>query len=145
MNAREFATTCQIATEPRIASMSVFLSDNYYKTNYGVKVLPMKVLMYPSGNGSPITIGFNQLCELFNAIPYIYTNKRVEPHHFMIMRIQCEDKEYRGNKYYESSIKVIQSDSAMAEKCESLKAKVTERIKEIKNQQSSILEDFDEL
>ena len=125
--------------------MSVFLSDKHYSNTYGHKVLPLKVHCYAS-TSEPIIVGFNQLLELFNKVPYLNVNKRLH-NGFMILRIDLHEQEYNGSKYYKTTIRFIHQDEHIHPKLESLRDKVTERVKEFRAMLTPIdyLEDFDTL
>ena len=147
MKAYEFANKVKTVVDVPVTAMSVFLSDEYYNNQYGHKVLPLKVHCYPSERDQqPIVVGFNKLYELCGKVPYLNTNKRLHKG-FMIMRIDLEEQEFNGNKYYKTNVKYIYEDQKIVPKLESLKQKVAERIKEIRNAETPIdyFEDFDEL
>ena len=145
MKAYEFANAVKGTTNENITAMSVFLSDKHYSNTYGHKVLPLKVHCYASTT-EPIVVGFNQLLELFNKVPYINTNKRLH-NGFMILRIDLHEQEYNGSKYYKTNIRYIHQDEQIQPKLESLRDKVVDRIKEFKAKLTPIdyLEEFDTL
>ena len=141
MNAKTFADTIMHRTG-NVKFMNVYLADRFYTNVYNKTVLPMKVIY--TNNEGQFTIGFNELLEIFDRIPYISTNKSCT-RQFTILSISCDEtKEYEGHSYYPTRMRLIKLPDVI-KACERLRDKIDERIREFKQETTLDLSDFDEL
>ena len=103
----------------------------------------MKVIGHLDNNKT-VSIGFNQLLDIFHRIPYIATSKQCI-HDFMKMTIICQEKTYEGHRYFHTTVKGLPITSEQRLVIERLRENIYARIKEYKKESVLDITDFEEL